>query len=215
MLFLNVPYSQKDEAKQLGALWNPIEKKWYVKNKKDYPKFMKWMTEETSFNIICDHIYIIEGLHQCFRCHKETRVIGFGIENFYECDQADEKSCEYQSGIIRIASYFPELPKDILTYIQSHYNYKQTYSKFAETRYMANRCDHCGVLQGDFFIFNEVESPFWIGDEKAAARLKLFKVPLKSDIIVDYLPMGWGSNDELIKAYGKIIDLELNEKSYF
>ena len=29
-LFLNVPYNEKDEAKSLGALWNPQRKKWYV-----------------------------------------------------------------------------------------------------------------------------------------------------------------------------------------
>lgn len=28
--FIEVPYSEKDEAKQLGALWEPTCKKWYV-----------------------------------------------------------------------------------------------------------------------------------------------------------------------------------------
>ncbi len=30
MLFLNVPFSQKDEAKALGAGWNVEKKRWYV-----------------------------------------------------------------------------------------------------------------------------------------------------------------------------------------
>lgn len=34
MLILNVPYNEKDDAKSLGARWNPTVKKWYVKNKK-------------------------------------------------------------------------------------------------------------------------------------------------------------------------------------
>ena len=33
-IYINVPYSQKDKAKALGALWDKDEKKWYVKNKK-------------------------------------------------------------------------------------------------------------------------------------------------------------------------------------
>lgn len=40
MLLLNVPYIEKDKAKKLGANWNPELKKWYVKNKKDYYKFV-------------------------------------------------------------------------------------------------------------------------------------------------------------------------------
>ena len=42
MLLLNVPYAEKDEAKSLGAKWNPKLKKWYVTNSKDYYKFIKW-----------------------------------------------------------------------------------------------------------------------------------------------------------------------------
>lgn len=34
MLYLNVPYREKDEAKSLGACWNPAAKKWYVNDKK-------------------------------------------------------------------------------------------------------------------------------------------------------------------------------------
>ena len=35
MLILNVPYREKDDAKALGAKWDPNIKKWYVRNKKD------------------------------------------------------------------------------------------------------------------------------------------------------------------------------------
>ena len=42
-LLLNVPYAEKDEAKALGAKWNPELKKWYVENRKDYYKFKKWI----------------------------------------------------------------------------------------------------------------------------------------------------------------------------
>ena len=29
-IYLSVPYKQKDEAKKLGARWDPIVKKWYI-----------------------------------------------------------------------------------------------------------------------------------------------------------------------------------------
>lgn len=43
--YLSVPYSQKDEAKALGARWDAHNKKWYVPANKDLALFAKWHTE--------------------------------------------------------------------------------------------------------------------------------------------------------------------------
>ncbi|MEE0732772.1 MAG: DUF5710 domain-containing protein [Acutalibacteraceae bacterium] len=45
-LYLEVPYSEKDEAKKLGARWNPKVKKWFVnvprkKYQDDFPPYNK------------------------------------------------------------------------------------------------------------------------------------------------------------------------------
>ncbi|MGI4845490.1 MAG: DUF5710 domain-containing protein [Janthinobacterium lividum] len=42
MLFLNVPYAEKDEAKALGARWNPTKRRWYVPDGVDKAAFAKW-----------------------------------------------------------------------------------------------------------------------------------------------------------------------------
>ena len=85
MLILNVPYNEKDDAKSLGARWNPIIKKWYVKDKKDYHKFIHWI-EPYGNIVIIDELYLIEGVKKCFRCGKDTRVIGFGIDKHLSID---------------------------------------------------------------------------------------------------------------------------------
>ena len=41
-VFLNVPYAEKDEAKRLGARWDPARKKWYVPNGVDAEQFSRW-----------------------------------------------------------------------------------------------------------------------------------------------------------------------------
>lgn len=41
---LIVPYSEKDEAKRLGARWDAIRKVWYVENVDNLEKFLKWMS---------------------------------------------------------------------------------------------------------------------------------------------------------------------------
>ncbi len=50
MLFLNVPFAQKDEAKALGARWNADKKKWYVPDGVDTTPFSRWTaaTQQTS-----------------------------------------------------------------------------------------------------------------------------------------------------------------------
>ena len=46
MNFLNVPYAEKDEARALGARWNPGKKRWYVTNGVALDAFAKWMPKE-------------------------------------------------------------------------------------------------------------------------------------------------------------------------
>lgn len=41
--YLNVPYAEKDQAKALGARWDPAKKKWYVLNNIDMAIFSRWL----------------------------------------------------------------------------------------------------------------------------------------------------------------------------
>jgi len=43
IIHLNVPYSEKDEAKALGARWNPSRKTWFIEDREDLTPFMKWI----------------------------------------------------------------------------------------------------------------------------------------------------------------------------
>jgi len=45
MILLKVPYAEKDEAKALGARWNPTRKCWYVPEGKDAEPFARWVAE--------------------------------------------------------------------------------------------------------------------------------------------------------------------------
>lgn len=41
--YINCPYAEKDEAKSLGARWDPARKKWYFIDKDKSEKFKKWL----------------------------------------------------------------------------------------------------------------------------------------------------------------------------
>ena len=44
-IYLNVPFSEKDEAKSLGAKWDPMCKRWYYTKISDSYKFEKWIVK--------------------------------------------------------------------------------------------------------------------------------------------------------------------------
>ena len=59
-LYLNVPYSEKDEAKALGAKWNVKAKKWYTDVQADeYIKFSKWILRDTDDAIIATEYILL------------------------------------------------------------------------------------------------------------------------------------------------------------
>lgn len=219
MLLLNVPYIEKDKAKKLGANWNPELKKWYVKNKEDYYKFVDWI-EPYGNMVVIDELYLVEGVQKCFKCGKETRVIGFGIDKHLSIDKMYDLQINYNENIeyvleemnqndIHIVGPITPIPEILMKYIKSKYNYKLRYSKTTNTSNISNCCEHCDVLQGDFFLFNEDDSPFFIHSPEDIKRLKIYKIILKHDLIIN-AEDGWASFDEMFKRYGNIISLDIN-----
>ncbi len=45
---LKVPFKEKDEAKSLGARWNPTAKHWYIPEGLDDAPFIKWLDGATT-----------------------------------------------------------------------------------------------------------------------------------------------------------------------
>lgn len=41
---LQVPFAEKDEAKRLGARWDPANKTWYVKDVENLAAFARWLS---------------------------------------------------------------------------------------------------------------------------------------------------------------------------
>ena len=46
--YLDVPYAQKDEAKALGARWDPAKKQWYAPANIDMTVLAKWQAQPGS-----------------------------------------------------------------------------------------------------------------------------------------------------------------------
>lgn len=48
-VYLQVPYSQKDEAKAKGARWDAEKRQWYVENPESLGPYAMWMGEAAEF----------------------------------------------------------------------------------------------------------------------------------------------------------------------
>lgn len=207
MLSLDVPYEEKDQAKALGAWWDTSCKKWTVSNPRDYYKFKKWIKGNV---ILSDCFYLVESKTNCWRCHKETKVLAIGVESIMEiCGEPTE----FENDGIHIASGFESLPEYVLNYIKKHYPIKNRFSKTINKSYLSNGCEHCDALQGDWFLFNEPDSPFMIDSDETAKNLTLYKVNLTFDLPM-YLSVGYSSEDSLIKQFAKIIDFPIPPIKY-
>ena len=44
--YLDVPFSEKDQAKALGAWWDPQARKWFIPQGKSVEPFSRWIPEE-------------------------------------------------------------------------------------------------------------------------------------------------------------------------
>lgn len=224
MLFLNVPYSEKDEAKALGAKWNPDLKKWYVVDRNDYYKFSKWILNNSANAIIAfEYIHIIEGMQTCWKCGKETRVIGLGIGEgmqFYgdynnpQIEIFEDYVDPGEEIHLSWSDIESDIPPKLLKYLKQSYSVKTVFSKTLERYCFANCCDHCGVLQGNWFLFNEPDSPFSTSfDEnellERMANLKIFAIPIDDDLLLNW-NMWISQNDYAYLKYGQVKDLILS-----
>lgn len=95
----------------------------------------------------------------------------------------------------------------LLKFLKDKYHFYKSYSKTIKDSYYANHCAQCNVIQGAFFLFNEVDTPFFVDSKWKAKQLKLYKVTLKNDLIVE-ADIGYGSTDDLIKKYGQKINFQ-------
>jgi len=192
---LKVPFSQKDEAKSLGARWDPTLKVWYVPDGVDIAPLVQWLPvakeddfeHEPEFLVRSPYYYVIESATSCWKCFNSTRLFSFVLpeehEQFELVEDEDEGftlsanrgewSCRgYRGTASSVTSLSPQVAKQLSRFTE---NFKSAYSK-AGGRYMMNHCEHCGSKQGDFFMHSEPGGAFFPTSPEQASRMILTKI---------------------------------------
>ncbi|MDM6882154.1 DUF5710 domain-containing protein, partial [Escherichia coli] len=83
--YLNVPFEEKELAKQKGAQWDQEQRKWFVPQGKNPIYFIQWVKElnEHDYNIFSQRFYIAESYQSCWRCKKITPVFGVFLPRWF------------------------------------------------------------------------------------------------------------------------------------
>lgn len=198
---LVVPFSEKDEAKSLGARWDPRAKTWYVPEDKVIGPFARWLPlPENSdvqhwpeFHLRSPYYFQVESESECWKCGVITRVFSFMLpevhEQFTYLEEDEEgftetrnlgywKSPEYRGIISSINGLAPQVHKQIRARTE---HYKPAYSKTAGETYFMNHCEHCEAKLGDFFMHSEPGGAFFPTSPNHASKMTLKKINERFD----------------------------------
>jgi hypothetical protein len=171
---LDVPFGEKDQAKAIGARWNPVLKQWYVPENLELEPFKKWVPimEDDIETVANAPIYLLETYTSCWRCEKNSRVIAIASAGIN-----DEIS-----GQLVVYSHVRYLPEHIFELIKSNYAfYYKDFSKTSKSFYYINHCA-CKVSLGDFFMHNEPGGAFHPLNDEHAKDIKMVKIQSKGRI---------------------------------
>lgn len=175
---LNVPYSDKDDAKRLGARWNPERRCWYVPDGLDPKPFARWWItrqDVLSLNLRAPEAYLVRGSKLCWKCSAPIAVIGFlmapGFQMLESWDDGEATWSEQDDW--RFAHYIGELAQPAARFaVATSPDYRLAFSKTTNSRYWANHCPACRRLQGDFNLFCEPDGPFMPTTRQEASTLR-------------------------------------------
>ena len=97
----------------------------------------------------------------CWHCKRLTKIVAIivaDIEEFEDGVSVDaEEEAAYVYGVAE--DEMPEILANRLGVLAP--NYRPIYSHTMDEITWANGCEHCGALQGAFFLHSEPDSPFF------------------------------------------------------
>ena len=205
-LLLNVPYAEKDEAKALGARWNPRFKKWCAVNKQEYYKFRKWYKNKNTDLILLDHFYIIISEQRCLECQNSTPMISLVSDSYIMMEKERFQMVEKDINFIQDPN---NLPEPLEKYLKENHKFYYDHPKTSRTNYFGNHCHTCGMLQQKFSIYSQLDSPFMIDSVPKAESLNVLKIKLQFDLEMSGTVI-WISCDHLIREHAKISNFNLD-----
>lgn len=174
---LEVPFAEKDEAKSLGARWDPGRKTWYVPAGSSHHAFQRWLPpgEDDAETELVPAVYAVESKTPCWRCDKQPRVVTIGAESFIARGATDEPV----GPDLYLFSVIEYVPLELLEAMRRvNPGYRRRFSKTAGASYYMNHCA-CGAQLGDFYMHSEPGGAFFPTTPQAAQAIRLRRLKVQ------------------------------------
>jgi hypothetical protein len=197
---LNVPFSQKDEAKKLGARWNPDSKKWFIPDGISDLPFQRWIEKNNprqdtrpATQTMFAPVWLLTSYENCYCCHKNSSVFAITSQAIEDYDVGDENDVHYQTHRADKNHYvsisnLEQVDERIGQYLaKAAPNYRMDFSKTQHARVYMNHCEHCQAKLGDFYMHNEPGGAFYPDSYEDAQKMKqvifeLGQYPVKGSV---------------------------------
>ncbi|EAH4572131.1 hypothetical protein KJQ78_08815 [Campylobacter lari] len=177
---LNIPYSEKDKLKEYGIKWNQEHKTWYLQDYKNLNYVSSYLENKNFTFYATETLNIVQGFINCWKCSKVIPVYALGSSKFIYKEKG-EWLFQPKFKIFRNITAYSEDFSNIL----KHMNIKsleKSFSNTAGSSYLMNKCQCCQSKQGEFFLFEEIDSIFSPNTVKEAQQLKIYDFPLLFDL---------------------------------
>lgn len=165
---LRVPFNEKDEARSLGARWDPGRKLWYVPDGVAAAPLAKWHPVRPAPNVRSDRYLLLVTTRVCWRCEATTEVFGIALPDghqalhyYYENDDEDDDTVEpveyWRVGRqLAVLSYVRDVADSVARRLQVLApRYRIDFSQTIGSFYWMNHCEHCDAKLGDNDTFHE------------------------------------------------------------
>ena len=137
-------------------------------------------------SVVKNNIYIFIASKECWKCKQSTPVYAVGVksEDIIDLNYPSNKNVYEETGYdVVFLELNRNIPSFIKEYLESKTSCKERYSKTINKKYFANICEHCNALQGNNFIYDEVDSPF---NSMPYDHYDVVEFKLKNEIPLDY-----------------------------
>jgi hypothetical protein len=196
---LQVPFSEKDDARRLGAHWDDLRRRWYVPKDKDPSPLARWLPVSAP-NIRAPSYFIAEASRTCWRCSGPSQVHGFalppGHETLYVDDETGVETWESSDEPTFVCYLDYVLPTAIARIRQITTNFRFGYRRRTRSFYWVNFCSFCGTKLGDYDTFCEPGQGFMPLTREEAAHIALVRVPESFESAAG----GWSLGADLFDA---------------
>jgi len=159
---IKVPFSQKQEAKALGAIWIAEEKTWVIpKYIEEINSFKPWLPPGGGTFVKFPYL-VVKSKRTCWKCHKDTPLIGLGAKEYITSAFNSPKDVvweKYPEPVLFVDITF--IDSELVPVLKTQFPFFQlTYSKTLNKNVWVNTCIHCQTIQPDKY---NLENDFVFG----------------------------------------------------